>query len=124
MVGKPSFAESLVYPQSLRIGFRSRANRFGTRPAHAPGGGRDVGVGVLDPSRMDSDAGPSNCRRVVRFGHATGRTTMLPGWLRRDFTMFALVKKLFCHHEWDISRSRRGAYVCRKCGKRIAAGAG
>ena len=91
-------------PTVSTIGSRSRANRFGTLPAHAPEG--------------------SNCRRVVRFGHAMDGTTMLLGWLRRDFTMFALVKKLFCHHEWDISRSRRGAYVCRKCGKRVAAGAG
>ncbi len=30
----------------------------------------------------------------------------------------AVLRSLFCHHQWDTSRSRKGTYVCRACGAR------
>ena len=35
-------------------------------------------------------------------------------------TLFALIRSLFCRHQWDMSRSRKGTYVCRACGARRA----
>ena len=32
--------------------------------------------------------------------------------------VLAMVRSLFCRHQWDTSRSRKGAYVCRACGAR------
>jgi hypothetical protein len=46
-----------------------------------------------------------------------GTTTAVrsPG---RGTTLLALARGLFCHHQWDMSRSRKGTYVCRACGAR------
>lgn len=32
--------------------------------------------------------------------------------------MVAMVRSVFCHHQWDMSRSRKGTHVCRACGAR------
>lgn len=32
----------------------------------------------------------------------------------------AFFKRIFCRHQWDTSRSRKGSYVCRLCGARKA----
>jgi hypothetical protein len=32
--------------------------------------------------------------------------------------LFAFIRRMFCRHQWDMSRSRKGAHVCRRCGAR------
>jgi hypothetical protein len=32
--------------------------------------------------------------------------------------LLALLKRRFCRHQWDASRSRKGTFVCRLCGAR------
>ncbi len=36
----------------------------------------------------------------------------------RGRTLMAMVRSLFCRHQWDTSRSRKGTFVCRSCGER------
>lgn len=38
----------------------------------------------------------------------------------RGRPLLALVRSLFCHHQWDMSRSLKGTHVCRACGARKA----
>ncbi|HEY0599866.1 hypothetical protein [Brevundimonas sp.] len=38
----------------------------------------------------------------------------------RSRSLLAVFRSLFCHHQWDTSRSRKGAFVCRACGARKA----
>ena len=45
------------------------------------------------------------------------------GLVARPFgrrTLLAMARGLFCQHQWDMSRSRKGTYVCRACGARRA----
>ncbi|HYC69098.1 hypothetical protein [Brevundimonas sp.] len=41
----------------------------------------------------------------------------IPG---RGRPLIAMLRGLFCRHQWDMSRSRKGTFVCRACGARRA----
>jgi len=36
----------------------------------------------------------------------------------RGRSLLEIARGVFCHHQWDLSRSRKGTHVCRACGAR------
>ena len=68
--------------------------------------------------------------RSVRKRHASARQPIAATAMTRDGSLLlsrdqgqtvpATIRGLFCHHQWDISRSRPGTYVCHRCGSRKA----
>ncbi|NJC42678.1 hypothetical protein GGQ87_002973 [Brevundimonas alba] len=49
---------------------------------------------------------------MLSAGHTVARPSS------RGRTLGAVIRGLFCRHQWDTSRSRKGTFVCRGCGAR------